>query len=71
MPTRIAIQQALILECGLSYRKAAAIMKIHPRTLWQHVAAKRGSNVTPWAQRPAAQRQQAIEIARLLIEAQS
>lgn len=67
MPTRIAIQQALVLELGFSYRKAAAIMKIHPRTVWQHVQARRGSNVTPWAQRPVAQRQQAIEAARKLI----
>lgn len=67
MPTRIAIQQALVLELGFSYRKAAAIMKIHPRTLWQHVAAKPGAKVARWDCRSETQRQQAIEAARKLI----
>jgi len=57
----IAQQQALVLVFGLSYRAAARVAGIHHRNLWSHVAAKHGSNVTPWESR-------SIEIKRAAIE---
>lgn len=56
MVGQVAIQQAMVCELKLSYRKAAALMRVNHRTIWQHVAARRGSNVAAWENRSEAQR---------------
>lgn len=65
----VAIQQALILHFGLSYRRAAALTHVHPRTAWQHVAAGNGANVAAWDQRSAQVRDAAISKAAELLTA--
>jgi len=60
MVGRVAMQQALIMHFGLSYRESAMIARIHQRTLWQHVAARRGSKVRSWFNRSEHDQQLAI-----------
>lgn len=64
----VAIQQALIVHFGLSYRAAARLAKVSPRTVWQHVAARPGSKVRAWEARVEAERAAAISAAGGLIE---
>jgi hypothetical protein len=64
----VAIQQALVKHFGLSYRDAAKIAGVNPRTLWQHVAARRGSNVAAWESRSETIKNEAIEKAHKLTE---
>ena len=61
-PGQVAIQQGL-RKMGYSYRKIAAMTGVHHRTVWQHVAAKKGSNVTPWDKRPKEQQNRALKMA--------
>ena len=68
MVGNVAIQQALVNHFGLSYRKAAFITKVNHRTVWQHVAARKGANVAAWDARSQEQRIAAISAAQKLIE---
>lgn len=65
---QVAIQQAMIKELGLTYRKAAQILKVNHRTIWQHVAAKSGSKVRAWEKRTTEQRENAVGVARGLVQ---
>ncbi len=64
----VAVQQALVKHFKFSYRDAASLCGINHRTLWQHVAARPGSNVATWDSRPSDIKAEAIEKARKLIE---
>lgn len=66
---QVAIQQALIKYFNLTYAMAAEVMGINERTLWQHVAARKGSNVAAWEDRTEEIREQAIEEAQKAINA--
>lgn len=63
----IAVQQALRVR-GVSYEAISKIVGVHPRTVWQHVAARRGSNVRAWEDRSAEEREAALERADELVE---
>jgi len=63
----VATQQALVKHFKLSYRNAAKLAGVNPRTLWQHVAARHGSNVAAWGSRSQSIKDEAIEKARKLI----
>jgi hypothetical protein len=68
---RCALQQALVLVHGLSYRKAASIAGVHHRSCWQHVQARHGSNIKPWSARTFEEKTDAAgEALRLIINAQ-
>ncbi len=66
---QVAQQQALVKYFGLTYRMAAAIMGTNHRTVWQHVAANKGSNVATWESRPEDVKEQAIVEAQKAINA--
>jgi len=63
---RVALKQAL-RQLGLSYRRIAAITGVHPWTAWLHVAARPGSNVSPWGARTKSERREALAYARELL----
>ena len=65
----VAAQQALVCYLGLSYRMAAAIAGVHHRTVWQHVKARRGSNVKTWDTRSQTEQEQALRLAQTWINA--
>lgn len=65
----VAQQQALVKYFGLSYRMAAEVTGTNHRTVWQHVAARSGSNVAAWEDRPQEMKDEAIRRAQLLINA--
>lgn len=65
----VAIQQALVKYFGLTYRMAADIMNTNHRTVWQHVAARTGSNVASWERRPEDVKEAAIIEAQKAIDA--
>lgn len=65
-PGRVAVQQAM-RKIGLTYHTIAARMHTHPRTAWQHIAARPGSNVTAWENRSEKQRARAYAIALHLL----
>ena len=64
---RVAIQQALYYEYHLSMRRVAELMHISQRSVWEHVSALPGSNVTPWPRRSREARAYAIECAARLV----
>lgn len=66
---QVAQQQALVKYFRLTYRMAAAIMGTNHRTVWQHVAANKGSNVAAWESRPDDVKQAAIVEAQKAINA--
>lgn len=66
---QIAQQQALIKYFGLTYSMASKVMGVNKRTLWQHVAARKGSNVATWEDRPEDIKEQAIIAAQKAINA--
>lgn len=59
----VAIQQALVIYLGYSYREAAKFTGVNHRTIWQHVAANKGSNVAKWENRPESIQRAAIDAA--------
>lgn len=63
----VAIQQALIKHFGLTYRAAAKITGINHRTIWQHVAARKGAKVAAWENRSDDNRSAAIAAAAKLL----
>lgn len=63
MVGQVAMQQALIMHFGFSYRESARIMGVNHRTIWQHVAAREGSNVRSWFNR--SEHDQSIAIAKV------
>jgi hypothetical protein len=66
---QVAIQQALIKYFGLTYDMASKVMRVNARTLWQHVAANKGSNVAAWEDRPEDIKEAAIVEAQKAINA--
>ena len=66
---QVAQQQALVKYFGLTYRMAAAVMGTNHRTVWQHVAAQKGSNVAAWESRPEDVKETAIVEAQKAINA--
>lgn len=67
MVGKVAIQQALVIEFGVCYSRASEILGVHPRTIWQHCAARKGSGVRPWAKRSQEERRAAYDAALALI----
>lgn len=67
MVGQVAIQQAMREHFGFSYRKVSKYMKIHHRTVWQHVQAKSGSNVKHWSKRSKIEQERAIHAASMII----
>ena len=63
----VAIQQAMRHELKMSYRKIGKILNVHHRSVWQHVAAQKGSNVLPWEKRTQQQQKLAIEMAKIKV----
>lgn len=68
IPSRIAVQQALVKHHRLTYKAAAYLMHITMGCCWSHVNACRNSKVTAWEQRPRTERDAAIAEAAKLIE---
>jgi len=66
--SRAAIQQALVLELGCSYRKAAGVAGVSHRTVWQHVnGCDRGANLRSWNRRTKSEQNYAINKATRLL----
>lgn len=64
----VAIQQAMRYVFGLTYREIGVLTVVHPRTAWQHIAAKRGAKVKDWDRRTEQEQRQAIEDAIQLFD---
>ena len=66
-PGQVAIKQAL-RHMGYSFRQIAKLTGVGLRTACNHIAAKPGSNVTPWTKRTKEQQNRALELAQEALE---
>ncbi|MDZ7319889.1 MAG: hypothetical protein ONB11_12070 [candidate division KSB1 bacterium] len=57
---QVAQHQAAIIVLRLSYRQAEKLFEVTRRTIWNHVKAKKGSNVRTWWRRTNDEKKAAI-----------
>ena len=67
MVGNVAVQQAMREHFGFSYRKIAKYMKVHHRTVWQHVNGGKGTGCKMWGERTRTQQEYAIHKASMII----
>lgn len=67
MVGRVAIQQAMREHFGFSYRKIAKYMRVHHRTVWQHVNGGNGAHCKMWNERNKREQETAIHKASMIV----